>query len=188
MGCEEGAVKIVKQPSPNCSSRNGDEVDMIVIHTASLPAGVFGTGYVLDLFLNRLDLTAHPSFEELKGLRVSAHYFIDWQGGVIELVDPEQAAWHAGVSSFEGREGCNSFSLGIELEGTPEAGITEGQLEVLTELCIELMQRYPLITAERVVGHSDIAPGRKVDPGPLFPWGSFRDALRARKAMVHDSA
>jgi len=151
---------------------------MIVIHTASLPAGAFGTGYVLDLFLNRLDLAAHPSFKELDGLRVSAHYFINREGTITELVDPEQAAWHAGVSSFEGREGCNSFSLGIELEGTPEDGITEGQLEVLTGLCIELMQRYPLITAERVVGHSDIAPGRKVDPGPLFPWDRFRAALK----------
>ena len=172
-------MKIARLPSPNYSSRNGDQVDMIVIHTASLPAGVFGTGHVLDLFLNRLDLTAHPSFKELDGLRVSAHYFIDRQGGITELVASEQAAWHAGVSSFEGREGCNSFSIGIELEGTPEAGITEGQLEVLTELCIELMQRYPLITLDRIVGHSDIAPGRKVDPGPLFPWDRFRAALKA---------
>jgi AmpD protein len=175
-------VKVVKLPSPNFSGRNGDQVDMIVIHTASLPAGVFGTGYVLDLFLNRLDLNAHPSFKELKGLRVSSHYFIDRQGMITELVDTEQAAWHAGVSSFEGREGCNSFSIGIELEGTPEAGITEGQLAVLTELCIKLMQRYPLITSDRIVGHSDIAPGRKVDPGPLFPWGPFRDALRQAKS------
>ena len=172
-------MKIARLPSPNWSSRNGEQVDMIVIHTASLPAGAFGTGYVLDLFLNRLDLTAHPSFKELEVLRVSAHYFINREGAITELVDPEQAAWHAGVSSFAGREGCNAFSLGIELEGTPEAGITEGQLAVLTELCIELMRRYPLITLERVVGHSDIALGRKVDPGPLFPWGRLRAALKA---------
>jgi AmpD protein len=178
MGRKEGAVKIKRLPSPNFSSRNGDQVDMIVIHTSSLPAGEFGTGYVLDLFLNRLDLTAHPSFKELEGLRVSSHYFIDRQGTITELVDPDQAAWHAGVSSFEGREGCNSFSIGIELEGTPEAGVTKGQLVVLTELCIELMQRYPLITPDRIVGHSDIAPVRKVDPGPLFPWGPFRAALK----------
>jgi AmpD protein len=172
-------VKIVKQPSPNYSSRNGEHVDMIVIHTASLPAGEFGTGYVLDLFLNRLDLDVHPSFKELEGLKVSAHYFIDRQGAVTELVDPDQAAWHAGVSSFAGREGCNAFSIGIELEGTPEYGITEEQYHALTELCIVLMRRYPLITLERVVGHSDIAPGRKVDPGPLFPWGRLRAALKA---------
>jgi AmpD protein len=178
VGREEGAVKVIKQPSPNFSSRDGDQVDMIVVHTASLPAGEFGTGYVLDLFLNRLDLNAHASFKELEGLKVSSHYFIDRQATVMELVDPDQAAWHAGVSSFGGREGCNSFSIGIELEGTPEAGVTEGQLAVLTELCSELMRRYPLITLDRIVGHSDIAPGRKVDPGPLFPWGRFRAALK----------
>jgi AmpD protein len=172
-------VKIEKQPSPNYSSRNGEQVDMIVIHTASLPVGEFGTGYVLDLFMNRLDLTAHPSFTELEGLKVSAHYFIDRQGAVIELVDPDQTAWHAGVSSFAGRSGCNAFSIGIELEGTPEHRITEEQLRALTALCSILMQRYPLITVERVVGHSDIAPGRKADPGPLFPWGRLRDALKA---------
>jgi len=151
---------------------------MIVIHTASLPAGEFGTGYVLDLFLNRLDLTAHPSFQELDGLKVSAHYFIDRNGKVVELVDPDQMAWHAGASSFEGREGSNSFSVGIELEGTPDHGITEGQYRVLKELCILLMKRFPLITPERIVGHSDIASGRKVDPGPLFPWERLRAALR----------
>jgi AmpD protein len=171
-------VKILRLPSPNFSGRNGEQVDMIVIHTASLPAGEFGTGYVLDLFLNRLDLTAHSSFKELEGLKVSAHYFIDRQGAVIELVDPDQAAWHAGVSSFAGREGCNAFSIGIELEGTPEHDITEEQYQVLTALCIELMRRYPLITPERIVGHSDIAPGRKVDPGHLFPWQRLREALR----------
>jgi AmpD protein len=171
-------VKIQKLPSPNFSSRNGEQVDMIVIHSASLPAGEFGTSYVLDLFLNRLDLRAHPSFQELEGLKVSSHYFIDRKGKVIELVDPDQMAWHAGVSSFAGREGCNAFSIGIELEGTPDHRITERQYQVLKELCLLLMQRYPLVTPERIVGHSDISPGRKVDPGPLFPWQRLREALR----------
>jgi AmpD protein len=111
---------------------------------------------------------------------VSAHYFIDREGKVVELVDPDQMAWHAGVSSFQGREGCNSFSVGIELEGTPDHGITEGQYQVLEELCLVLMKRFPLIAPERIVGHSDIAPGRKVDPGPLFPWKRLRDALKER--------
>jgi AmpD protein len=173
-------VKIHTLPSPNFSSRDGEQVDMIVIHTASLPEGKFGTGYVLDLFLNRLDLSAHPSFKELKGLKVSAHYFIDRTGKVVELVDPDQMAWHAGVSSFAGREGCNSFSIGIELEGTPDHGITERQYDSLEELCLILMKRFPLITLERIVGHSDIAPGRKVDPGPLFPWERLREVLRQR--------
>jgi AmpD protein len=173
-------VKIHKLPSPNFSSRDGEQVDMIVIHTASLPAGEFGTGYVLDLFMNRLDLMAHPSFHELEGLKVSAHYFIDRKGKLLELVDPDQTAWHAGVSSFEGRSGCNAFSIGIELEGTPDHRITERQYRVLEELCLMLMKRFPLITLERIVGHSDIAPSRKMDPGPLFPWGRLREQLRER--------
>jgi AmpD protein len=177
-------MKIQKIPSPNFSSRDGKQVDMIVIHTASLPAGEFGTGYILDLFLNRLDLTAHPSFKELEGLRVSAHYYIDREENVIELVDPDLMAWHAGVSSFEGQSGCNAFSIGIELEGTPNHLITEGQYRCLQELCMLLLRRYPLITPARIVGHSDIAAGRKVDPGPLFPWGRLRDALRRTAGKV----
>ncbi len=151
---------------------------MIVIHAASLPPGEFGTGYVLDLFLNRLDSNIHPSFKELEGLKVSAHYFIEREGKVIELVDPDQMAWHAGVSSFGGREGCNSFSIGIELEGSASHPFTEKQYGSLRDLCILLMERYPLITPERIVGHSDIAPGRKEDPGPFFAWGRLRNELR----------
>ncbi len=171
-------MKIHKLPSPNFSSRNGEQVDLIVIHTASLPVGEFGTGYVVDLFLNRLDFSAQPSFKELEGLKVSSHYFIDRTGKVMELVDPDQMAWHAGVSSFEGRSGCNSFSIGIELESTPDHPITERQYRSLQELCHLLMKRFPLISLERIVGHSDIAPGRKMDPGPLFPWERLRAALR----------
>jgi AmpD protein len=170
-------VKIKRLPSPNFSSRNGQQVDMIVIHAISLPPGEFGTGHVLELFLNRLDYTAHPYFRELEGLRVSAHYFIDRHGEVIELVDPDQMAWHAGESTFAGRQGCNPFSIGIELEGGPDHPFTEGQYRALQELCLQLMERYPLITPERIVGHSDIAPGRKEDPGPFFTWGRLRDAL-----------
>lgn len=170
-------MKIKRLPSPNRSSRNGQEVDLIVIHAISLPPGGFGTGHVLDFFLNRLDYTAHPYFKGLEGLRVSPHYFIDRGGEVVELVDPDEMAWHAGESSFEGREGCNSFSIGIELEGGPDHPFTEGQYRALEKLCPLLMERYPSITPERIVGHSDIAPGRKEDPGPLFAWGRLRDAL-----------
>ncbi len=171
-------MKIRKLHSQNFSSRNGEQVDMIVIHTASLPEGKFGTGYVVDLFLNRLDFSAHPSFKELEGLKVSSHYFIDRVGKITELVNADQAAWHAGVSSFEGREGCNSFSVGIELESTPHRRITERQYRSLRKICLVLMKRFPLITVERIVGHSDIAPDRKVDPGPLFPWERLRKELR----------
>jgi AmpD protein len=180
MGCQEGSVKIQKIPSPNRSGRNGREVDMIVIHAISLPPGEFGTGYVLDLFLNRLDVAAHPYFKGLEGLRVSAHYFIDRGGEVIELVEPDEMAWHAGKSSFEGREECNPFSIGIELEGGPDYPFTEGQYRALEELCFLLVKRYPSITLERIVGHSDIAPERKEDPGPFFAWGRLRDTLKAR--------
>jgi len=173
-------VKIKKLPSPNCSSRDGNQVDMIVIHAISLPPGEFGTGYVLDFFLNRLDHTAHPYFRELEGLKVSAHYFIDREGEVIELVDPDLTAWHAGESTFEGRAGCNPFSIGIELEGSPDHPFTEVQYRALKELCLLLMEHYPLITPERIVGHSDIAPERKEDPGPLFAWGRLRDELGAK--------
>ena len=173
-------MKIKKLPSPNCSSRNGQQVDMIVIHAINLPPGEFGTGHVLDFFLNRLDYTAHPYFKELEGLRVSAHYFIDREGEVIELVDPDLTAWHAGESIFQGRAGCNLFSIGIELEESPDHSFTEEQYCALKELCLLLMERYPLITPERIVGHSDIAPGRKEDPGPLFAWERLRDALGAK--------
>lgn len=179
MGCQKDGVKIKKLPSPNCSSRDGHQVDMIVIHAISLPPGEFGTGHVLELFLNRLDHTAHPYFRELEDLKVSAHYFIDRKGEVIELVDPELMAWHAGESSFEGREGCNPFSIGIELEGSPDHSFTEVQYRALKDLCLLLMERYPLITLERIVGHSDIAPGRKEDPGPLFAWERLRAELSA---------
>jgi AmpD protein len=154
---------------------------MIVIHAASLPAGEFDTGYVLDLFLNRLDLSAHPSFKALEGVKVSSHYLIDRRGKVIELVDPNQMAWHAGESAFKGRKDCNPFSIGIELEGSPSHPFTEEQYRSLIELCLLLMERYPLITTERIVGHSDIAPGRKVDPGPFFRWERLRDVLRDKE-------
>jgi len=181
-------MKIKKIPSPNYSSRDGHQVDMIVIHAISLPPGEFGTGYVLDLFLNRLNPSAHPYFQEIRDLRVSAHYFIDRGGEVIELVDPDQMAWHAGESSFEGRQGCNLFSIGIELEGTPDQPFTERQYRSLMELCLVLMKRYPLISPERIVRHSDIAPGRKKDPGPLFPWERFKDELKREISKKNFSA
>jgi AmpD protein len=180
VGCQEDGVKIKKLPSPNFSSRNGQQVDMIVIHAISLPPGEFGTGHVIELFLNRLDYMAHPYFRELEGVRVSAHYFIERDGEVFELVDPDQMAWHAGESTFAGRQGCNPFSIGIELEGNPEHSFTEAQYRALKELCLLLMERYPLITPERIVGHSDIAPGRKEDPGPFFSWERLRDGLETK--------
>jgi AmpD protein len=154
--------------SPNFSSRAGNKVDMIVIHCASLPEGVYGTGYITDLFLNRLDTDAHPSFDDLKGLKVSAHYLIERGGNVIQYVNTDDKAWHAGVSSFQGRDDCNLYSIGIELEGDIHSEFTGEQYGSLVELCEIIIKKYPGITASRVVRHSDIAPGRKEDPGTFF--------------------
>jgi len=178
-------LRIKSIPSPNFSSRGGHQVELIVIHTISLPPGVFGTGYVIDFFLNRLDHQAHPSFRELEGVRVSSHYFIDRDGEIIEFVPPELAAWHAGRSSFRGKENCNLFSIGIELEGTTSTPFTDPQYERLIELCSWLMERYPLIDLDRIVGHEDIAPGRKDDPGPLFYWERLREGIRSRRGGSH---
>jgi len=161
-------MKIKRIDSPNFSSREGTDVDMIVIHCASLPEGEYGTGYISDLFLNRLDLDAHPSFKSLKGLKVSAHYLIERTGEVIEYVDCDQKAWHAGVSTYQGTENCNMFSIGIELEGDVLSAYEDAQYDALHELIKVLIEKYPLITEKRIVRHSDISPERKDDPGPHF--------------------
>ncbi|MBW2307739.1 MAG: 1,6-anhydro-N-acetylmuramyl-L-alanine amidase AmpD [Deltaproteobacteria bacterium] len=174
-------MRIIRLQSPNYDSRAGQQVDAIVIHHISLPAGRFGTGYVADLFLNRLDQDLHPSFRDLAGLRVSSHYFIDRQGEVINFVDTSEAAWHAGDSSLEGREDVNLFSIGIELEGDAVHPFTAAQYNALVKLCIELMHRYPSIVPRRIVGHRDVAPGRKYDPGPAFDWEQLGKKLREKR-------
>ncbi len=170
-------MKIKWTPSPNFSSRTGSDIDMIIIHCASLPEGEFGTGYVTDLFLNRLDLRAHPSFGSLKGLKVSAHYLIERGGGVLQYVDTDKKAWHAGVSSYGGEDDCNRFSIGIELEGDVRSEFTKEQYGSLTGLCKLLVEKYPLITKERIVGHSDVAPGRKSDPGAFFDMDLLKEKV-----------
>ena len=143
---------------------------LLVIHGISLPAGEFGGGHIQRLFCNRLDYTAHPSFATLAELRVSAHLLIARNGDLSQFVPFEQAAWHAGESCFDGRDQCNDFSIGIELEGTDEIPYEKPQYEVLAAVAKTLMQSYPLITPTRITGHADIAPGRKTDPGPAFDW------------------
>ncbi len=170
-------MKIQHIQSPNFSSRDGIEVDVIVIHCASLPEGRYGTGYITDLFLNRLHAGAHSSFESLKRLRVSAHYLIERDGAVIQYVDTDDKAWHAGVSSFEERDNCNRFSIGIELEGDIHSEFTEKQYTALIELCRALLAKYPKISADRIVRHSDIAPRRKQDPGPFFQLGRIQKGV-----------
>jgi len=159
---------ILHQPSPNCDPRpEGTSIRLIVIHNISLPPGVFDGKAVIDLFTNRLDWDAHPYFQEIRGLQVSAHFFIRRDGEPIQFVPCGLRAWHAGASSWQGQERCNDFSIGIELEGTDDRPFTEAQYDTLVPLVRSLRQAYPI---EAVTGHSDIAPGRKTDPGPYFDW------------------
>ncbi|MFP3516836.1 1,6-anhydro-N-acetylmuramyl-L-alanine amidase AmpD [Pseudomonas sp. SIMBA_077] len=165
-------------PSPNFNARPDGEISLLVIHNISLPPSQFGTGKVQEFFQNQLDATEHPYFEGIQDLKVSAHFLIERDGKITQFVSCLDRAWHAGVSRFEGREGCNDFSLGIELEGTDELPFTDAQYAALLALSSQLRAAYPAITPSRICGHSDIAPGRKTDPGPAFEWMRFRDALR----------
>jgi len=164
--------------SPNADDRPaGMAIDLLVIHCISLPAGSFGGGWIDALFTNRLESDAHPSFRDLEGLRVSSHLLIGRAGDVRQYVSLDQRAWHAGVSSWQGRARCNDYSIGIELEGDVNTAYTEAQYRTLLPVVRAIMARHPAITAERIVGHSDVAPGRKVDPGPWFEWPRLRAAL-----------
>lgn len=154
--------------SPNSDARPaGTPVDLIVIHAISLPPDQFGGPGILELFTNRLDPEAHPYYAAIEGLRVSAHFLIRRDGEVVQFVSCAQRAWHAGVSSWRGRSACNDFSLGIELEGCDTVAFAEPQYAALNRLLEQLRARYPIVD---VVGHSDVAPGRKTDPGPCFDW------------------
>lgn len=150
----------------------------MVIHNISLPPGEFGGTGIERLFLNRLDPAEHPFFEAIASLRVSAHLLIRRDGQLVQFVPFHLRAWHAGESSFQGRERCNDFSIGIELEGTDHLPYESAQYQTLVQVTRDLQQRYPEITPERIVGHSDIAPSRKTDPGPAFDWERFRELLR----------
>lgn len=161
-------------PSPNFNQRPLGEVSLLVIHNISLPPGQFGTGQVQAFFQNRLDAGAHPYFAGIANLTVSAHFLIERDGRVIQFVSCNARAWHAGLSWFEGRDNCNDFSVGIELEGTDDLPFTDPQYAALITLIRALQSTYPAITLERICGHSDIAPGRKTDPGPAFDWRRVR--------------
>ena len=164
--------------SPNQDPRPSDcGPELLVIHNISLPPGDFGGPWIDRLFTNALDCGAHPWFGPLEGLRVSAHALIRRDGSIIQYVGFGQRAWHAGLSCFEGRERCNDFSIGIELEGTDDIPYQEAQYRTLTALTGAIMRHYPAITPARVTGHSDIAPGRKTDPGPAFDWPGFQQRL-----------
>ena len=158
----------VIHPSPHFNERlENQEIELIVIHNISLPAGKFATGDVDALFLGCLDCHKDPSYEDLEGLRVSAHFFISRNGEIKQYVSCKERAWHAGVSEFQGRQNCNDFSIGIELEGTDDTKFESVQYEKLASLIDAIAEIYPI---KAIVGHSHIAPGRKTDPGPCFSW------------------
>lgn len=171
----EGARRV---PSPNCDARPADAaVDLIVIHGISLPPRQYGGPYIDQLFTNSLDPHAHPYFESIAGRRVSAHLLIDRAGGVTQYVPLTMRAWHAGESDYCGRRACNDFSIGIELEGCDEEPYEPVQYRVAAAVVDALCRAWPAIGRDRIVGHSDIAPGRKTDPGPAFDWPRFRALL-----------
>jgi len=180
-----GLVTPARQlPSPNQDERPpGASPALVVIHGISLPPGEFGGPYVEQLFTNCLPRGAHPYFETIAELRVSAHLFIRRDGEVVQFVPLHRRAWHAGVSCWEGRERCNDYSVGIELEGADDTAYAEAQYEALSSLLRCLQAAYPALSPARVVGHSDVAPGRKTDPGPAFDWGRLPGAAGGRVSV-----
>lgn len=165
----EGVVEGIRQiDTPNQDARpSAMPVELIVIHNISLPPGEFGGNGVIELFTNRLDPAEHPYYAGIHQLKVSSHFFIRRDGEIIQFVPCSQRAWHAGVSNWRGRERCNDFSIGIELEGDDDTPFNDPQYEALNRLIHALRRAYPI---RGIMGHSDIAPGRKTDPGPCFDW------------------
>ncbi|MCY4130829.1 MAG: 1,6-anhydro-N-acetylmuramyl-L-alanine amidase AmpD [Gammaproteobacteria bacterium] len=167
--------------SPNFDARPiGIDVTIVVIHCISLPKGQFGTGLPTQLFLNAIDFEQYPKLEELREYRVSAHLLIERTGAVTQFVPFNERAWHAGESSWQGRKDCNDFSIGIELEGTDDAQFEDPQYEVLVETLVALLQRYSTLSVGNIVGHSEIAGGRKTDPGSGFDWQRLLKAVIAQ--------
>lgn len=168
-----------QQKSPHFSLRDEKQtVHLLVVHNISLPPAQFGGGYITDFFLGKLDKKAHPYFEEIAQLKVSAHCLITREGKVIQYVSFDDKAWHAGVSSYQGQENCNDFSIGIELEGTDDIAYSAEQYQTLAQLTKVLKVNYPAIQ-NNIKGHSDIAPQRKTDPGKAFNWQHFTDCLKS---------
>jgi AmpD protein len=170
----EGAKQCL---SPNFSERQGGEVSLLVIHNISLPPGEFGSDNIEKLFTNQLSPEAHPYFEGISSLKVSSHLLINREGLITQFVPFNMAAWHAGVSSFQGLNDCNQFSIGIELEGTDDIDYTKEQYQSLIEVSKDIMLSFPKINKENIMGHSDIAPERKTDPGPSFDWHLYLSSL-----------
>ena len=164
--------------SSNQSPRSlGINPDLVIIHNISLPPGKYGGGHIAKLFNNTLNPRDHPYFEEIHLLKVSSHLLIERDGSVTQFVPFNQKAWHAGESAYSGRDNCNDFSIGIELEGTDFEPFTDIQYAALVDITKLLLINYPSLNHERIVGHSDVAPGRKTDPGPFFDWTRYKSAV-----------
>lgn len=178
-----GLMSGVRQlASPNFDARpQGTPIDLIVIHGISLPPGEYGGPWIDKLFTNSLPREVHPYFAEIANLRVSSHLVIARDGAVTQYVSFNDRAWHAGRSSFDGRIECNDYSVGVELEGGDDVPYEPAQYDRLAEVIAALRAAYPLMTPERITGHSDVAPGRKTDPGPAFDWPRALRCIAARK-------
>ena len=169
-------------PSPNFGPRPLDcEPDLLVIHNISLPPGQYYGDCIERFFCNVLDWNEHPFFAEIRGVEVSAHLLIRRDGELLQFVSFSERAWHAGRSCYEGRAECNDFSIGIELEGTDNDAYTERQYQVVAEATRVLLKEYPRMNDKAIVGHSDIASGRKTDPGPAFDWHRYRSSVDGRR-------
>lgn len=173
-------------PSPFYDARPaGSDISLLVIHNMSLPPGQFNTKGIEQLFTGHLNAAEHPFYAQIAGLKVSAHCVIYRSGEVVQFVPFDARAWHAGVSVFQGHTRCNDFAIGIELEGTDTLPFTDAQYTSLIALTRYLTAAYPRITCGRIVGHNDIAPGRKTDPGPAFEWGRLRQAVFTPASSNH---
>ena len=167
-----------RMPSPNHDDRPaGAGIELLVVHGISLPPGEFGSSCIEQLFCNLLDPDAHPYFKQLEDVKVSAHLLIDRKGEIVQFVPFDKRAWHAGRSAFNGRENCNDFSIGIELEGTDDLEYETVQYEALAQVIKELQRPWPLLVGGNIRGHCHIAPGRKTDPGPAFDWDRLYSLL-----------
>ena len=168
----------IQKSSPNYNDRpDAGDISLLVIHNISLPPGEFGSTWIEDFFLNNLDHSAHPYFETISELQVSSHLLIKRDGQCVQFVPFNKRAWHAGVSCFNGRENCNDYSIGIELEGTDSMPYTNDQYQALAKITNVILAAYPKLTMETLAGHNQIAPGRKTDPGDSFDWAHYRSTL-----------
>ncbi|MCF7822365.1 MAG: 1,6-anhydro-N-acetylmuramyl-L-alanine amidase AmpD [Mariprofundaceae bacterium] len=170
-------------PSPHFSQRPvNSEIDLIVLHAISLPSGHFESQHIESFFMGELDTDRHPAFSDLKGVRVSAHFVVDRNGAITQFVPLSKCAWHAGASSWDGRDNCNDYAIGIEMIGDEKTPFTQSQYRETARLCRVLIEHFPAISNQRIVGHQDVAPGRKWDPGRQWQWDKFHRSLsRIRK-------